>query len=236
MAWVQIKPFSLSKMGTSKNWCLQNVRLGFGLNAKYATAKLAMAENSKKGTLHPISSLPKNVAVPLFSNTGVWGHVMVSDKGTLYSDGVRVNWSLNDYQWGEWLEGVQVVRWEANKTNSQLADEVLQGLWGNGAERKTKLTNAGYDYNAVQAEVNKKLAKNTATTTKTTSTTIKVGDTVIVNGKGTASSLGNGAETKSFKNQKMKVISIANSRYGCNQYNKNSGITGWWLKSQIKKA
>ncbi len=40
------------------------------------------------------------------------------------------------------------------KSNREVAKEVLNGKWGNGAERKTNLTNAGYDYNAVQAEVN----------------------------------------------------------------------------------
>lgn len=42
------------------------------------------------------------------------------------------------------------------KTVDQLADEVYKGLWGNGEERKQRLTDAGYDYNAVQARVNSK--------------------------------------------------------------------------------
>ena len=41
------------------------------------------------------------------------------------------------------------------KTITQLAREVLNGKWGNGAERKRKLTEAGYDYEAVQKEVNR---------------------------------------------------------------------------------
>jgi len=44
------------------------------------------------------------------------------------------------------------------KTVSELAQEVLDGKWGNGAERKQKLTDAGYDYNAVQQEVNRLVA------------------------------------------------------------------------------
>lgn len=44
------------------------------------------------------------------------------------------------------------------KTNEQLADEVIAGEWGNDEERKKKLTEAGYDYNAVQAIVNARLA------------------------------------------------------------------------------
>ncbi len=41
------------------------------------------------------------------------------------------------------------------KTISELAQEVLKGLWGDGEDRKKRLKAAGYDYKAVQAEVNK---------------------------------------------------------------------------------
>jgi len=44
-----------------------------------------------------------------------------------------------------------------HKSNSTIADEVLKGLWGNGKDRKNRLTNAGYDYNAIQRLVNIKL-------------------------------------------------------------------------------
>ena len=43
------------------------------------------------------------------------------------------------------------------KTVAEIAREVIDGKWGNGADRKTTLTNAGYDYNAVQAGVNRLL-------------------------------------------------------------------------------
>ena len=36
----------------------------------------------------------------------------------------------------------------------KLAKEVIQGKWGAGAERKRRLTQAGYDYSAVQRKVN----------------------------------------------------------------------------------
>ena len=45
----------------------------------------------------------------------------------------------------------------AKKTVTELAKEVIQGKWGNGSERKQKLTQAGYDYDRVQAEVNRLL-------------------------------------------------------------------------------
>lgn len=40
------------------------------------------------------------------------------------------------------------------KSVDELAREVLQGKWGNGAERKKRLEAAGYDYAAVQKKVN----------------------------------------------------------------------------------
>lgn len=43
----------------------------------------------------------------------------------------------------------------AKKSINTLAREVLAGRWGNGADRKSRLTKAGYDYNKVQAAVNK---------------------------------------------------------------------------------
>ena len=45
------------------------------------------------------------------------------------------------------------------KPIDQIANEVIAGQWGDGADRKKRLTDAGYDYNAVQNAVNAKLAK-----------------------------------------------------------------------------
>ena len=43
------------------------------------------------------------------------------------------------------------------KSVDEVAREVIAGKWGNGAERKSRLAQAGYDYNAVQARVNQLL-------------------------------------------------------------------------------
>ena len=40
------------------------------------------------------------------------------------------------------------------KSIDEVAREVIQGKWGNGAERKKRLIDAGYDYNEVQKKVN----------------------------------------------------------------------------------
>ena len=42
----------------------------------------------------------------------------------------------------------------AKKTIDEVAQEVLEGKWGNGADRRTRLTQAGYSYNLVQSKVN----------------------------------------------------------------------------------
>ena len=43
------------------------------------------------------------------------------------------------------------------KSVDELAKEVIAGKWGNGTDRKNRLTSAGYDYNAVQRRVNELL-------------------------------------------------------------------------------
>ena len=168
MAWQQVRSFNLSKMGKKAGWCLQNVRLGFGINTgKYPSAKADMQAQQKAGTLHPINTLPKNVAVPVYVDTSSqYEHVIVSDKGVYYSDGKRLSSlkGLKCFGWGELCDGVRVVKNVADpkpatkKTNEQIADEVIAGKWGVGADRKARLTKAGYNYNTIQGIVNNKLA------------------------------------------------------------------------------
>ena len=40
------------------------------------------------------------------------------------------------------------------KTNQEIAKEVLAGQWGNGQDRRERLTAAGYNYDDVQSIVN----------------------------------------------------------------------------------
>lgn len=71
---------------------------------------------------------------------------------------------------------------------------------------------------------------------------IKAGDTVLVNGKGYATSYGEGSCTRVYKNQKMKVIAISKNRpypYALNQYNEGKpgewyNVTGWFKEADIK--
>ena len=58
------------------------------------------------------------------------------------------------------------------KDVTTVAKEVLAGKWGNGNDRKEKLQAAGYNYAAVQAEVNR-LAKGGSSTKKSVTTVAK---------------------------------------------------------------
>lgn len=76
-----------------------------------------------------------------------------------YIDGISGSVDMN-YCYDEISESVENVdnNVEKSKSNEELADEVIKGLWGNGQERKNKLSSAGYNYNEIQAIVNRMLA------------------------------------------------------------------------------
>ena len=74
-----------------------------------------------------------------------------------------------------------------NKTNEQLADEVMAGAWGNNPHRRDALTAAGYDYNAIQAIVNSRVGNPQAAPRK--------GNDVIAN-EVLAGAWGNGEDRK----------------------------------------
>lgn len=167
MACKQIKKFSLSKMGRKVGWCLMNVRLGFGIpTGKYASAKDAMTADKKAGVFHAGMPTDKSIQVPIYCDTNSpYEHVVVWDKGTVYSDGKRISNPTRYYKifgWTERCDGVRVVeiiKAPAKKSNETIAKEVIQGKWGNGLIRKQKLQKAGYNYNTIQALVNKMLRK-----------------------------------------------------------------------------
>lgn len=60
---------------------------------------------------------------------------------------------------GETIEDLSDDHQNTPKTDDEMADEVILGLWGNGTERKQRLEEEGYDYDAIQEIVNKKLSE-----------------------------------------------------------------------------
>lgn len=75
----------------------------------------------------------------------------------------------------------------AQKKVSELAEEVIKGIWGNGEERRKKLSEAGYDPDTVQQEVNRLLGTKSNSTKKSVETVAKE----VIAGK-----WGNGSERK----------------------------------------
>ena len=110
MAYEQIKSFYPSEMGKEKGWCLKNCRLGFRIyTGHYASAKSAMQAGKKNGTYHD-GFPPYNVAVPVYTQTSSqFGHVMVCDKGTWWSDGKKVK-QPTVLGWDEMMDAVRVVQ------------------------------------------------------------------------------------------------------------------------------
>ena len=56
---------------------------------------------------------------------------------------------------GKYIRGYGVPKYDQKKSVTEVAKEVIDGKWGNGADREKKLTEAGYNYDSVQAEVNR---------------------------------------------------------------------------------
>lgn len=65
-----------------------------------------------------------------------------------------------------------------SKTTEELANEVIQGKWGNGDNRKAALTEAGYNYAEVQAKVNEILKAPTKVAEAKEYYTVVRGDTL----------------------------------------------------------
>ena len=86
------------------------------------------------------------------------------------------------------------------KSISQLAVEVINGKWGNGENRKKSLTKAGYDYNAVQTEVNR-LLNNNGTTAKYY--VVKSGDTLSQIAKDNSTTVNQLISWNNIKNKNM---------------------------------
>lgn len=70
-------------------------------------------------------------------------------------DGVVIT-NLSDYKWKKHgrLPFIDYKVEAVKKSVAEIAQEVLDGKWGNGSERKKRLAEAGYNYSEVQAKVN----------------------------------------------------------------------------------
>lgn len=88
-----------------------------------------------------------------------------------------------------------VVKPVSKKSNEEIAKEVIAGKWGNGADRKKRLTESGYDYDAVQKIVDSLVKGNSTSTAKPSQAPVKKSNEEIAK-EVIAGKWGNGAVRK----------------------------------------
>lgn len=161
--YIDMEDNSTTKLGKAKltafakRFCegikAKGFKVGVYANENWCKNYLDIAELHKSGYsiwCAKYSDNKPNIAAPY----DIWQY---SSKGKV--DGINGNVDMN-YMYNDVRNVTEST--PIKKTVSELAQEVLAGKWGNGQERKEKLTQAGYDYNAVQKEVNKLATKTTA--------------------------------------------------------------------------
>ena len=113
------------------------------------------------------------------------------------------------------------------KSVDEVAQEVIAGKWGNGSDRKDRLSAAGYDYSQVQARVNELLG---GSSDSSTSNSIAVGDTVRI----TCNTYSTGQSVPSWvKNTTHKVSQIKGDKALLGY---PDGIASWVPLSGIVRA
>lgn len=109
------------------------------------------------------------------------------------------------------------------KSIDEIAQEVINGEWGNGEDRKNRLTNAGYDYNAVQAVVNNKLGYKPKV--------LEVGAKVKVIANGNGASDGSGKQAiKDYTGTVARIVNGAKYPYLVS----NGSPIGWYKAEALK--
>lgn len=163
-------------------WCLAVAQKTFNVAPFAATAQIAWNWNNTK---HQDRNLPDGCFVPIWwtGGTGNYGHVAVAKRSgnriQIWSSPYRhkpyfdyfegeLNATIDNVSriygvayagWTETMNTTRVIEWVQDKTNEEIAAEVWQNKWGNGQDRINRLTNAGYDWRAVQALIDKGVGK-----------------------------------------------------------------------------
>lgn len=100
------------------------------------------------------------------NGVGQYGHVLAADNSLNITE-YNYPWPLYKAKFHErtvkaadwtWVQIVAPKKASAKKSVAQIAQEVLDGKWGNGNDRKNRITKAGYNYNDVQKKVNELVA------------------------------------------------------------------------------
>lgn len=148
-----------------------------------------------------------------------------------------------DYGWERFLNkirsylGQATVDTGSSKDLNVIADEVIAGKWGNGEDRKNRLTQAGYNYSEVQALVNQKLTGSSTISKKSIDT---IADEVIAgkwgNGNNRKTNLENaGYNYQEVQNKVNEKLGVRTSNKKSNETIANEVIKGLWGNGQERK-
>ena len=133
----------------------------------------------------------------------VSGGIITIIEGNYNESVARRNLEVN----AKYIRGFGVPKYDAEqvpkKSVAEIAKEVINGKWGNGTDRKNRLSSAGYNYSEVQAKVNELLGSKPAPS-------IKVGSTVKV--KSGATTYGGGRLASFVYNRNHQVKEISGDR------------------------
>ncbi len=92
-----------------------------------------------------------------YGNYGIWQN---SNNGKVGKYRVDTNISYKDYP--KIMKENNLNGFSGYINNEVIANEVIEGKWGNNIKRKEELEKSGYDYNTIQSIVNEKLDSNSA--------------------------------------------------------------------------
>ena len=124
-----------------------------------------------------------------FQDCSIWVAMFGNDNGQIPNNRPSINYDVWQYTSRGRVDGIngdvdinianddyisnEIPDNTIKKTNEEIAQEVINGLWGNGEDRKNKLTAAGYNAQEVQNRVNELLNSNNEVTY-----TVRSGDTL----------------------------------------------------------
>ena len=135
---------------------------GFNSSAQEPTVPVQPEEPPKPAASFKKGDLVKITGTKYYSGKTIPAWVKAKNWYVLQADGARVVIDRSEDGRNAICSPVnaadlQLVSAKPGKTVDELAREVIRGLWGNGADRRNRLTAAGYSYDAVQRRVNELL-------------------------------------------------------------------------------
>ena len=150
-----------------------------------------------------------------------------------------------DYGWERFLNkirsylGQATVDTGSSKDLNAIADEVIAGKWGNGKDRKNRLTQAGYNYSEVQALVNQKLTGKPSTPANKSIDTIAQ---EVINGMwGVGQDRKNrlqnaGYDYNTVQNKVNQILGVGTSNKKSNEAIANEVIQGLWGNGEERRT